>query len=146
MKKRTNLIIKVSMICLLTMALRMQALSCTCGPTTLNDKLYGLSEMIIVGEIIETKNEKLGPNEMLLLRIKVDKVWKQKAERTIWVPLMDMKGWCGDMDVLCGKKYFFRAIKFRGGAAILGDCGASRFLDSATEDLKYLSKKPGWSY
>jgi hypothetical protein len=60
--------------------------------------------------------------------------------------LFDSKGYCGDLNPQVGTKYFMWVIELKAGTVVLGDCGASRPVEHAKEDLTYLAKKPSWSY
>ena len=150
MKKTAKLISFGSILCVFSIAmpLRIGAMGCSCGPAPLDDAMYGRLKMIIAGEIIETrKDHSFHPKvENLLLKIKVDRVWKEEAERMISLPLMNQVSDCAGMDVVLGRKYLFRVIKIGEGAAVLGVCGASGFLEYSADDMDYLSKKHYWIY
>jgi hypothetical protein len=79
MRTQMLVLLNVAASLLISMTLSGNALGCSCGPTTINDKTYALSERIIIGEIIETKSDRLDGREITLLHIKVEKAWKQKT-------------------------------------------------------------------
>jgi len=104
--------------------------------------------MYIVGEILETRKDHLfhPKYENLSFKIKVDRVWKAKTERIIWLPRIVSTDLCGEMEIVIGKKYLFKVIKAENKAAIFDDCASSGFIEGATDALKYLSTKPSWTY
>jgi hypothetical protein len=145
-----NKIIHFCLVCLVVIVICQPTLACSCGPTPLDNTQFNKAYTFMIGEIVEiTKGKRYGNNDTLFLKVKVEKSWKQKTGRLLTLPLFDAKDFCGDLEPVVGKKYFLRTFMPRGwkeNLAIWGDCGLSRLLEQAQDDLTFLAKKAYWSY
>jgi hypothetical protein len=113
--------------------------SCTCGPPT-PEKAFEKAGAIFIGEFTGFTKALFNRRQYPALRFEVEKYWKGDLPDEIVLPYGDMHRMCGELDFIKGERYLIYATYLHGELVVIVDCGRSRRIIYAGEDLEYLNK------
>jgi hypothetical protein len=124
-----------SLLVLLTFA-DSEAFACSCRPVT-PQQAFEKSSAIFVGEF--TGFSFRGKRQPARLKFRIEKQWKGNLPVNVVLPYSDIPGMCGDLHLARGQKHLIYVGLLKGEPHIWVDCGRSRPVKDAAEDLEYLS-------
>lgn len=112
--------------------------SCSCAPSSPRSK-FESSVVVFVGEFTGfARKPGRGRRRPNLAVFKVEKQWKGQPASEVSLQFWDIPGMCGDLDLIKGKKYLIYVTKYKDELIASGDCGRSKEVRNAAEDLRYL--------
>jgi hypothetical protein len=79
-----------------------------------------------------------GKRQPASAKFKIEKLWKGGLASEVALPVLDIPGMCGDLELVKGKKYLIYVNTHKGELLVFADCGRSREVRYASEDIKYL--------
>jgi hypothetical protein len=131
----------VSLLLLIGIAPEVSA--CTCRVPT-PKVAFEKSEAVFVGEFTGFTTVLSDGRRVDARRFKVKKLWKGSLESTVILPFSDIPGMCGDLKLMKGQEYLIYLSSWKGELILDVDCGRSRNVKNAAEDLKYLEQLNGY--
>ncbi len=117
------------------------ASACDCRPPS-PEIAYEKSGAVFIGEFAGFATALSRGKRVSARRFKVKRQWKGNLGSTITLPYADDPGNCGDLKLTKGQDYLIYVSSWKGELIVIIDCGRSRNVKDAAEDLKYLEQLP----
>jgi hypothetical protein len=116
----------------------LDALACTCRPNSPR-QAYENARAVFVGEFTGFSIRRR--RQATKLKFKIEKQWKGELPTEAVLGYFDNPSLCGDLDFVKGQKYLIYVGVLEDELFIWVDCGRSRNLKNAAEDIEYLTSQ-----
>ena len=115
------------------------AYACDCDWPSVQ-KAYEDSSAVFSGKFIGLVEKSAEGKKYNTLKFKVERGWKGNLASEIILDYFDLGDTCDDLDFVKGRKYLIYVSVWKGKTILVVDCGRSRELKNATEDIQYLKR------
>jgi hypothetical protein len=103
-------------------------------------KAYEDSGAVFSGKFIGFVEKSADGKKYNALKFRVERKWKGNLGSETVLDYFDLREQCGDLDFIKGRKYLIYVSVWNGNPILAVDCGRSRELKNAAEDIRYLKK------